>query len=171
MSSLTGMARAILRPRPRRKQRRRDNRHKKTSAAPECSGAFRFLKSQPWRRGFVRFGPGVRVGNVEFAFENLVAARRKNRVELCAAETQIGDASVRCGNDTLHAAGLVADLDAEARGDVKASVAVAAHSARAAVVVPVALVQPVITLLVGERAVGLDDVAINPVRAIVDRKS
>ena len=62
---------------------------------------------------------------------------------------------------------MVADLDAEARGDVEIAVAVDLEAVGKALVVFVAGVQVEVALFVGERAVGLDDVTVNPVRAVV----
>ena len=63
--------------------------------------------------------------------------------------------------------GLVADLNAHPRGDVQPAVAVDAHAVGAAVVGRVGHVQVVVLLLVRQRAVRLDLVAVDPVRAAV----
>lgn len=68
-------------------------------------------------------------------------------------------------NDPVHAAGLVAELDAHARGDIEPAVAVDPHAVRAGVVGRVGRVQVVVALLVGERTVGLDLIAVDPVAA------
>ena len=73
-------------------------------------------------------------------------------------------------DDAVHAARLIADLQAHARGDVQPAVAVGPHAVGAAVVGRVGHVQVVVLLLVRERAVGLDLVAVDPVRFACRRR-
>ena len=84
---------------------------------------------------------------------------------------EVRDLAVRRGDDAVHAAGLVADLDAHPRGDVEPAVAVDSHAVGAAVVGRVGHVQVVVLLLVRQRAVGLDLVAVDPVRCGCRRRT
>lgn len=111
--------------------------------------------------------PGVGAADFEFSFIDLVVAGGIQRIEILATEDEVGDAAVGGRDDRVHAAGLVADLDAEACGDVEIAVAVDLEAVGKALVVFVAGVQVEVALFVGERAVGLDDVTVNPVRAVV----
>jgi hypothetical protein len=69
-----------------------------------------------------------------------------DRVELLAAEGEIRNAAVGCGNDAIHAAGLVADLDTHFRRDIQPPVAIDPNTIRSGIVGCVGRVQMVILL-------------------------
>src|SRR4030095_10630554 len=115
----------------------------------------------------VRLAPRGTSLYLHLAFVDFVAAGGEQCRKLFAAEGEGGALAVGGGEDAVDAAALVADLHAQARGDVEAAIDIDAHAVAARIVGGVGGVQPVILLLVGERAVGLDLIAVNPVRTIV----
>src|SRR5262249_33148421 len=106
--------------------------------------------SQSWRRGLERSVPGVRAFNLQLAFIDLVDASGEERIAVFASESQIGDSAVRSRNDRVHAAGLIANLDAHARRNIQPPVAINAHAVGLTAVNRIGYVQPVILLLVLE---------------------
>src|SRR5580692_2811276 len=98
------------------------------------------------------------------AFVDALAAGGVERVEVFAAEAEVGDVAVGGRDDAADAAGGVGDLDAHVGRTVQAAVAVDADAVNAAVVGSVGHVQVEVTLPGPERAVGLDLVAPDPVR-------
>ncbi len=85
------------------------------------------------------------------------------RLEIGAAEAEVGDLAIGRGDDAVHTAGLVADLDTHARRDIQTAVAVDTNSVGTGGVGGIGRVQMIKSLLVGQCAVGLDLIAIDPV--------
>src|SRR5262249_17325683 len=81
-----------------------------------------------------------------------------------AAEAEIGNLTVGRWDNAVHAPGLVAHLNAQPRGHIEPAVPVHAHAIGSAVVCAIGHMQVVVALLVGERTVRLDLVAVDPVR-------
>ncbi len=79
---------------------------------------------------------------------NLVAAGGIEHIKVRAAESEIGDFAVRRRDDRVHSSGLIADLNAHLRRNVKTPVAVNTHAVGLAVVAGVGNVKPVIFLFV-----------------------
>ena len=98
---------------------------------------------------------------------NAIAAGGEERLKIRTAEAEVGDLAVGRGDDAVHAARLVADLDAHPRRDVEAAVAIDADAVGAGVVGRVGHVEVEESLLVGQRAIGLDLIAIDPMTAII----
>ena len=88
--------------------------------------------------------------------EDFVAAHCKERAEICAAEDKTGNTAIGRRNDAVHATRLIADLDAEPRGHVKASIFIHSHAAHTGVIFGVRLMQVVIPLLELQRTVEPD---------------
>src|SRR5437588_407431 len=81
--------------------------------------------------------------------------------------SEVGQFAVRCGNDALHPAGLIADLNAHAGCDIESSFAIDSNAIGTALIRSVGHMQPVEALFVIQRPVSLNEVAVNPVRAII----
>src|SRR5882672_8358792 len=98
------------------------------SLCPAARSVANNIKSQPWRRGHERRVPGVSAFDLQLAFVDLVAAGGEERIAVFAAEGQIRDSAVRSRDDRVHAPGLIADLNAHPRSDIKPPVAINAHA-------------------------------------------
>ena len=125
------------------------------------------IRLQSWWGRFDRRLEGVGTLHFYLARENLFVAGNKECIKLLAAKTQVRAFPVWGGDDAVHSAGLIADLDAHARGDIEPTVAIDAQAIGAAVVGRIWHMQVEILLLVGQRAIGLDLVAVNPMRTAV----
>src|SRR5207302_2810718 len=75
--------------------------------------------SQPRRRRPERRLKCIRAFDLQFALVDAVATGGEEGVKVFAAEAKIGDLAVGRRDDAIHAARLVADLDADAAGDIK----------------------------------------------------
>src|SRR5215475_4571716 len=83
---------------------------------------------KPRRGGLERRVPGVRAFDLQLALVDLVAAGGEERIAVFAAESQIRDSAVRSRNNRVHSPGLVANLNAHPRSDIKPPVAIHAHA-------------------------------------------
>ena len=94
--------------------------------------------------------------------------RRKSqeRVELGAAKAQTGNLAVGRRDDAKGLPGRLADLDPHLRGHIDAIVAIHAHPVGAALVDGIDM-QIIVALLVDERPVGLNQVAVDLADAAV----
>src|SRR6185369_13384136 len=122
---------------------------------------------QPWRRRFQRCGPCIRAFYFQLPLVDFVAARREESIEVRPAERNVRHSSVRRLNDAVYAAGLVADLNAQAGCNIEAAIAVDPDPVRAAVVRCIGGMKPVVALLERRSAVRLIPVSVDPVRAII----
>src|SRR5438045_579917 len=110
----------------------------------EISALPLLVTSQARHRWLVRRIPAVGANRVQLAFEHLVAARRKQRVEFLAAKNDVGHTPVWRRQNRVYPSGLIADLDAEPRRHVEPALAIAADAVRARVVESIRRVQPMI---------------------------
>src|ERR1035441_8501712 len=108
----------------------------------------------------------------DFALPNSVSAEGIQRGLVRAAEGDTDDpAAVGYGENDLRRTIVGADLHTATRGDELAAFNGVADTFRAGIVVPISDVQVEELLFIGERAVGLDLVAIDPLRvALGDRE-
>src|SRR5438874_7130930 len=88
---------------------------------------------QPRRGRLDRRLIGIGALYFDFAGIDTIAARGIDRIELFAAERQVGDAAVGRWDDAVHSAGLIADLDAHPRGDIEPPIAIDADAVGAGV--------------------------------------
>ena len=70
----------------------------------------------------------MNTARLNFAFVDLVHASSEDGTVVRATEAKVRDASVGCRNDAVNATGLIANLDAQARGNVEATIAIHLHS-------------------------------------------
>ena len=102
---------------------------------------------------------------LDLAFPNVLHAEGEQRVLLGAADCDAGDsAAIGHGEDDLSGPIVGTDLNPAASGDELAAFERVAERFGVSVVVPVGDVQREESLLVGERAVVVDLVAIDPLR-------
>ena len=87
---------------------------------------------------------------------NTIAAGGEEGLKVRPAEAEVGDLAVGRGDDAVDAAGLVADLDAHPRRDIEPAVAVDPHAVGPASSAVSGACRWIKSLLVGQRAVGLD---------------
>src|SRR5271156_2962872 len=90
---------------------------------------------------------------------NRISAGGVQNVFIRPAEGEVGDFAVGGWNDADHAASLIADLNADAGGDIQPAVAIDAHTVVGGVVRPIGNVEVVKLLLIGQRSVGLNLIA------------
>src|SRR5882762_7081662 len=124
-------------------------------------------RSQSRRGRLIRFVPGVRANDFQLALVNSITTCCIERVKAFAAKSKVRKSSVRRRNDALYLACLIAYLYAQVRGHIQAAIMIDANAVGAALIGSVGHMQPVEALFVIERAVGLDEVTIDPVRAII----
>src|SRR6266404_2421823 len=127
----------------------------------------KFTESQSRRHRFARYVPVVGARDFQLALVDAIAAGRVERVKVLAAESEVRESVVWRRNNALHSPGLIADLNAHRSGDIQSAFAVDANAIGVALVRSVRHVQPVEALFVIECAVSFDEIAINPMRAIV----
>src|SRR5260221_3780271 len=98
---------------------------------------------------------------LHLALPYLVATKGKEGVQLSSAETDSSNrAPVRHREDDLSRAVIGAHLNARARRDEHLALLCVANRLRASIVLPIGDVQPEETLLVGQRSVGVDLIAV-----------
>src|ERR1051325_6806660 len=77
---------------------------------------------QPWRRRLDRLSPRLRPFRFHFPLVYLVAARREDRVEIGAAETEVRQFSVGRWNDAIDPPGLVTHLQTHSRRHIESPI-------------------------------------------------
>src|SRR5579859_2794906 len=118
--------------------------------------------SQPRSGGLYRLLKAEHAFGVGFAFVNLAAAGQVKLVQVAPAKGDGGKpGAFGLADDAVDTPGLVADLDAHFRGDIKPALRVNGHAVGAALHLTVRQMEIVITLLGGEGAVGLDLKGVN----------
>src|SRR6185503_2011717 len=83
-----------------------------------CRHWFTARALQPRRSRFVRRLPAVGAVDFHLSGINSIAASGENRVELGTTKREIRNLAVGRGDDAVHTAGLIANLQPQPRGDV-----------------------------------------------------